>query len=409
MTGLAVIPSLKDSVWKCPRWNICCGYKGELSVKTSMNLKVVAVCASVMGLALTGLIPAGLASGASNSAQVAAAKKAVLADEALPETLPGPGRTKLPTPPPRGKHIVYLECNLSACVSHYQEYQQAVKLLHWTVSVVPFTATNPASLISAMDLAVSQKPDGIDVSGYAPSAVAAPLALAKAAGIPVVFDSTTGVTPTGMGAKGNGIVGFVNGGSSQVAAAQELANYMIAESDGQADIGIFSLADFPILTAQVTGARTFLQTHCSDCNYKQVYNEEVTGIGTTIPGAIVSVLEADPSMNYVYMTCGCMDSDVAAAIKAAGFSSRVAIVVGSPEDPDYPAVRNGTIAAAAGTGYQNTAYDVLDAFARYFEKVPLDKQPIEVGQLFTHSSPPIGDGTQRNLAGLYKALWDLGG
>ncbi|MGE3622103.1 MAG: hypothetical protein AB7L84_16740, partial [Acidimicrobiia bacterium] len=180
-------------------------------------------------------VGAGGGGGGSESSgddQVTAARARV--EEALAEPTEFIGREPLSEVPEPGKELIFLRCSLPVCSIIAAAFQDAAAVLDWKAEIIDFSSTDPESVIAAMNQAVDAAPDGIAITGLPISAFEEPLARAQKAGIPVSIGAVADVEVGGM--DGNGVVGLSSGPATVLAAAYMVGDYMIADSEGEANV-----------------------------------------------------------------------------------------------------------------------------------------------------------------------------
>jgi hypothetical protein len=91
-----------------------------------------------------------------SSVGVAQAKANVAAAETFPTTIPV--TDPLPSKPPTGKTIVFLQCEEQSCPLEGQGLQAAARAVGWNVKIFNFQAVNPATLVTALMTALQYHP-----------------------------------------------------------------------------------------------------------------------------------------------------------------------------------------------------------------------------------------------------------
>ncbi|MGE0309329.1 MAG: substrate-binding domain-containing protein [Acidimicrobiia bacterium] len=334
--------------------------------------------------------------------QVAAARARY--EQALLEPTGFVGREVLSSVPEPGKQLIFLRCSLPVCGIIAEAFGNAASVLDWDTSVIDFSSTDPESVIAAFNQAIDQGPDGIAITGLPISAFEEPLERARQAGIPVTIGAVAGVEVGGM--DGNGVIGLSSGVNTVVTAANMVGDYMIAESDGTANIAVFTVEDFPIIKAETEGLVQHITENCDGCKVK-VINQAVGDIGTVVPGAVVSAVQSDPTIDYVYFAFGDLSRGVGPALADARYEGE--IVGYGPITESYQKLIDGEEAAWSGASNRATGWDLIDTLARYFVGDPLSNDDLQLLQLFTSASPPPNEnpGIPSNFEELYPILWGL--
>jgi ribose transport system substrate-binding protein len=356
-------------------------------------------------LALALVLAAGASS--SNSADPGVAKaKALYASLLKPSATIGSYKPLSKTPP-KGKKIYFLQCSQPVCTAFYTGLKPAVAALGWTVTGHPFTQT-PEGIQTAVQAAIDAKPDGIFFTGISPTLLTKQLAAAKAAKIPIVagFDIAS---PSGP------IIQMLGGSKTVAAAANSVADYVVADSGGKAKILAFSISAYTILNLNTSAFGKEVKRLCPGCSIR-VDNVQVTDVGTKIPATVVSELQRDPSITYLAFAFGDMPLGVNAALKAAGLDKKVKIVsYGSASPTVIHDISTGKMAASDAWSILFNSWQAVDAFARYFVGDPVPAAPSEQPMLITSANAKSqfkGDanwefGGPPNYTAAFKKLWHV--
>lgn len=342
--------------------------------------------------------------GGDTSTQVADAKERSDALLAEPKEL----RTTEPLSkkPEAGKTVAWLQCSQSSCGVIGDGVTAAAEVLDWKINRIDFSNTDPESIITAMDQAVDSKPDAIALSGVPSERYEVALERANEAGIPVI---TGAVIDEVGGMDGNGIVGLVGGGASYEEGASIVADWVIADSDGKANVLIVTADDFPIIKFESEAVQAHLDEACDGCKYT-VLNQAVADIATNTPNNVVSALQQDPTIDYVYFGFGDLSRGVAPAISAAGLDAQVVGL--APVNENFQRLIDGEEAAWASWATSLIGWGMVDGLARFFngdDMEPANDQPLTF-RLFTADSPPPNENPifPTNYEELYAELWQAG-
>lgn len=339
----------------------------------------------------------------SDSAGVARAKAAVAKYEKPPTSI---GITKpLKTKPATGKTIDMVVCNLPVCKIFITTGEEAAEALGWHVKAI-YTTGTPEDINAKISQAVSEKPDGILTSGWNRSVYEEALKEAEAAEVPIVTSGTTDKTEPPFIANTVGIPVFVRNG-------EILGNFIVADSNGKANVAAFNIAEYVHLRALAEAIESTIEKQCSECGAK-VVEQQLTDIGTDLPSNVVSTLQADPSINYLAFTDGNFSSGVVAALREAGLSEKVKIVLEDPTEANFPEILAGNEYAGLAYSQPWVVWTGFDSFARYFEGEDAQNPPLAMPtQILTKSnleaalegatntwSPP-------NMQQQFKELWHV--
>jgi ribose transport system substrate-binding protein len=328
----------------------------EPKARTSSWRWTLAVTAAVLALA-----PALAACGDDDSDSAATAagsgSKSTESAPSVPDPITSPpdkiAITKPWTsPPPTGKTIFWLQCELPICAKIAQGGKAAAAAIGWKFESVVFKAGNPAG---GMQTALQRKPDAIFISGIPAAAIKSQLAAAEKAGIPVVGCGDPEQPGPGKYASMCGTTTGPDG--------EQLGLWAIKDSGGDAHVVSVTIPSFPSLTTTTDGTAKAVKQYCPKCS-ADILPVTVDDLGAgQVASKLVAYLQAHPDVNYVLFTFADLGAGVAAALKGAGLDSKVKLigngagptqfktmVAGGTPDAAwmaYPAVLSGWIATDA--------------------------------------------------------------
>jgi ribose transport system substrate-binding protein len=286
-----------------------------------------------------------------------------------------------------------------------QAIQAAAKVLGWKVDIIPTQSTAQA-VASSMSLAVEKHPSVVMTGAAFPeSTFPTQLAQLKKAGIPYV-ECCTG------DAIGNGVVANIDPTADFTLRGVWLAHWLVANSNGTADVAVYNLPTYPVLNAVATGITSTLKSTCPGCTYSS-QNIAVTSIGTTLPSQVVSYLRANPKVKYVAFTFGDMTLGLSTALKAAGLTSKVQVVTQHASKANFQDIANGSEAVNLPEPDLQIGWYMVDAAIRAFEKVPVPNDQykyvpenfITKANLKSVTAPYVSD---PNYKAEFLKLWKLG-
>jgi ribose transport system substrate-binding protein len=329
---------------------------------------------------------------------VQAAERYVAARVSAPNALPV--TTPLTKAPPKGKSVVCVEQNLIGDEVICAEAKAAAQVLGWNLRVVQST-TDPQAVAGAMAQAVQLHPDGVIQTAVPISVFPTQIQQLHAAGIPYVTVSSTDRVGPLVLANVNNVQEFRLRGAM-------LAQWAIAKSGGKAQAVITNLAQYPTSVNMTQEFLNTMQADCSACKASSI-DVQVSEIGTSLPGRLVSFLQAHPGVHWIVLHVGSMIVGVPQALAAAGLGSSTHILT---ESGTLDFVRNGQEEV-------NTPDDamvgwlMMDALARKFEGLPIPEN--QYATLPTRFVTKANVGNQNvpyvgvpNYQELFKKLWLVG-
>jgi len=295
---------------------------------------------------------------ASGGTKVSSALRARV--QALLANPTGIGRTTaLTRKPATGKLIVGIETPISTALVTGAGQAAGAALLGWKYKTIQ-EGTGPEDPEQALNLAIALKPSGIIYYTAPRQSMAAGLAKAKAAGIPVVTSATPDANPPAAP-----IIAQYNNSAAMLAPlGSGLADYVAVNSNLSAHVALVTLPVYSVLQSFDNEFQGELKTDCAQCTITQV-PQQLTDLGTVTPTSVVNAVRRDPQINYVIFDCGCAAAGVSAALRAAGLNS---VVIGGegPLTPSIKELQQGQNEAWAALPLESMGYGLIDSFARYF-------------------------------------------
>jgi ribose transport system substrate-binding protein len=315
--------------------------------------------------------------------------------------------------PPKGKTIISLENQTPSNFAVEAGMRQAAALLGWTFKTIAIPA-GTEGVQQAFKSAITQRPDGIRVSGQPRAQYEVQIADAASKGITVVQDSS-GDQP------GNGLIDTAISNLPQARIyGQLMADWVIADSNGKAKVGLFNIPQFPSLTANADGFKAELSKRCPDCKVTGV-DQQLADIGIKTPGAVTSLVQKSPDTHYLVFTLGDLSNGVSKALRAAGMQpSKYKLAGGVPTQEDLTALKNGDTGAWTAFAAPVMGWRIMDIFARHFagdSVKPVDDSPLLPTQLLTKDNinTAVTDPSAMNwYVGVadykdqFKKLWHVG-
>jgi ABC-type sugar transport system substrate-binding protein len=238
--------------------------------------------------------------------------------------------------------------------------KEAAKALGMTVTAVDASANDPAGLI---EQGVAQGYDVILLQSVDSATMAAPLADAKAAKIPVIELTTSDPQLPTSDAKARGIFGYVTFCYS--CAGKQMAAFVVADGGEGARAVIYTVPGLVVSESMVRAFQSEVARLCSTCSVKVInapfaqWGNLQTLTGTAIEG------NADAKHLYLIPVFDAMvPIGVAAAVAEKGLGASVKIVTYNGTDAGLPGVADGTVAADIGGPQVWLGWATVDQVAR---------------------------------------------
>jgi ABC-type sugar transport system substrate-binding protein len=341
---------------------------------------------------------------------VAAAKKAIAAAELPTKVWQGP--TDHLTPP-KGVKIGIVECSsvVNGCVTPADGAVVAANALGWVAKIYDGLGT-PAGQNAAVISALAAGAEAVLLVGVDPTAIKSSLQEAASRHAPVgdLGDSY---------APGNGLTFSV--GANYPADGVLEGEWIVAASNGKAVVLPTNDKEY-IATVQLTDAAVQYLKACTTCKVLPQQYFVSTSIGNGLGQRIASVLETNPTVDYIVGAYDPAVEDMVPAIESAGLAKRVSIVsnVGSPANLVY--ISKGLVQKADIVFDNNyMGWAGVDQVVRLLLHKPLWKSPgvTNPGIMYSENTPshfvvksnlpPAGTAWKAsfNTAALYESVWGL--
>jgi ABC-type sugar transport system substrate-binding protein len=286
------------------------------------------------------------------NAAVAGSTKAVVA--APPTRPPGSiqvGRA-LSKSPPKGKKLIFLQCELPACARYVPGINAATAALGWSAKTEVFKNADPGG---ALQQAINEHPDYIAITGIPAAALKPQLAAATRAGIPVISCATPDRPSPGGYA--------VQCGGTLATDADYVARWMINDSGGKGHMVALTIPQFPVLNTETDWLKANLKRLCSGCASDQLDLTIDDVAGGQVASKLIAFLQSHPGVNYVYFTFNDLSRGVPAALKAAGFGDKVKLVGAAGDAAIMKTIGSGQDAWTIAPNVYS-AWVMVDAMAR---------------------------------------------
>jgi len=216
----------------------------------------------------------------------------------------------------------------------------------------------PTQWVQGVEYATNNKFDAIDLLGGVNPAVLGPqIAAARAAGVQVFVSDLYDTTQP---ADAN-IDSYLSVPYNQV--GDLLANWVIAKTDGKANVLIVGSDEVVPTAPYVKGIVDRLEKDCPECKHTYI-NAPIPEWSTKIQAGVQSALIADPTINYVIPIYDSMSQFVMPAITITGKRDQVKVATFNGTPFVLDAIRNGDIEMDIGKSIGWVGRTILDAYMR---------------------------------------------
>ena len=307
---------------------------------------------------------------------------------------------KLGAAVPKGKTISYLNCPVAICTEVGQGVQQATKALGWRFRNVPSNAT-PAGYKQAWQQIAQNPGHGVvDVAILPDSAVASSI---KQANVPVV-------AVTSPSAPGPGTLAVIDSRQAVQRQGEAEASWVVQEAGKPVKSVFVYDPSLQAISTAWDGYRSQMSKVCPECSV-DVLKVSAAKIGPALAQDVISHLQRKPDVGYVVFGLGDLATGVPAAIRAAGISAKVKIVVRAATPPNLQDVKSGAIAAAFTDEAYEAGWRAVDKILRAMTNSPLgETTPVGKVRLLTQDNLPADISKPYAVPGYqggFKQAWGL--
>lgn len=291
-----------------------------------------------------------------DAAGIAAAKKDI-EPLAAPPTEIGP--TVPLTRKPDVKTVAWLECEQPSCAAITPGFKAATAALGWKLLVIPAKSFDQGP---AIEQALAQGANYIAHTGSPLATAETQIAKAKAAGVPYLSCYSTDDPDFAN----NDLLMQCGDDSGVEANGAHIANWVIVDSKGAANVLIVNIPDFPVLVSEVKGAKDAYTKNCSACKVQELNVTVDQLIAGEVAGAVTAAVQANPDVNYIEYTFGDLPAGSVEALTSAGLNKGRKIVgVDFSTQLGLPGIIAGTHAAWSANPKPYAGWLMVDAMARH--------------------------------------------
>ncbi len=332
-----------------------------------------ATAALTLASVVTGVAPASAASARARHDAAYKPNFAAMMRNALsmvPNHWEGP---TVPAKAPKGVKIAAITCYsiLEGCVIPAEGIATAAKDIGWKERTFDGGGT-PTSQSAQILNAVSWGAKVIALIAITPSAVESALHAAKRAGAIIVSGSSglNSPNPTIAPPKGD-LWSAVDVSPNYPLLGKHVAEWVIANSHGKANIAVYGDKEFDSINAQQAGFVPEIHT-CRTCTISPVMYFTATQISSALGPEVVGYLRSHPATDYIYAGYDPPAAAMVSAIQTAGLGQRVQIVSALGNAQNLHFVQQGQV-ETADAAYDNTymGFAMVDQSIRLLDHKPL--------------------------------------
>lgn len=255
---------------------------------------------------------------------------------------------------PTGALVEFVQCGVPICQAIGDGVEEAAEAAGLKFKRVN-QGNTPQEIAAGWDQVVQDDPAAA-ISAGVPAALFKPQ-LAKLAAQDTKVIGWTMPEPAGEGLTINMI-----GPEENNYLGTLLADYVTAETGGEAETLVVNAPAYAVLTSMQEGFEERYARDCPGCGYGKL-DFEPTDIGKSLPEKVVSYLQKNPDTNWIVMTFGDPAIGVPEAIKAAGLPLPKIITTAGGK-VNYAYIETEDQAADLGSSTDFLGWKAIDAAAR---------------------------------------------
>lgn len=319
-----------------------------------------------------------------------------------------PETQALPSAPPKGKTVLFLQCEVAQCSYEGVGMKAAAAAIGWTVKVLNFQAANPATLVAALQTGLQYHPVAAFFSGVPQEAWQSEQKAYAAAGAFIV-DNYVATVPTGAGVEaGRGYT------PENTTMGKVLADEQIADSGGAPATSL--VVNVPAYTLFVPLANSYKAEIAKSCPACKVTENDFTLpqlLGGALVPAVVSAAKRISGLKYIVSVNGAFTAALPQALKAAGLAGKLKLISGQGVSNDQQNVLNGTQLSTVGGPFIEGGWQNMDIAIRAVMHLPASAgDGVVPWVLLTKDNlgtPSDSYDKPANYPALFDKLWHVGG
>jgi ABC-type sugar transport system substrate-binding protein len=276
-----------------------------------------------------------------------------------------PVTQSLPSAPPKGKTVLFMQCEEVECSYEGVGMKAAAATIGWNVKVLNYQAANPATLVTALQTGLQYHPVAAFFSGVPQEAWQSEQKAYAAAGAFLV-DNFVATTPSGPGvAPGRAYQ------QDMTSLGTVLADEQIADSGGQpANSLIVNVPTYDVFGPLVTAYKAEIAKACPACQFTEVNVTLPQMLAGDLNAAVVSAAKRATGVKYIVSTNGSFTDQLPQALKAAGLGGKFKLISGQGLSPDQQNVLNGAQLATVSSPLTLSGWQDVDIAIRLAMHLP---------------------------------------
>lgn len=313
----------------------------------------------------------------------------------------------LPSAPPKGKTVVFLQCEQEQCAIEGDGIQAAAKAIGWNFKRLNFKAAEPNTLITALKTALQYHPVASFFAGV-PQAVWGSVAKDYAAAGAFITENFEATAPTGAGVEaGRGY------DAENVKIGKALADQQIVDSNGAPSKAILvDVPSYPIFVPLAKAYQDELSSLCPSCTTEKVEATLPQLLGGQLVPAVVSSAQRNKDAKYIVSVNGSFVAQLPQALKSAGLDGKFKIISGQGGPLDQQNVLDGKALATTSSPFELSGWQDVDMAIRKVMGRPIPEgDHVVPWKLLTKDNlgtPRASYDEPADYADQFKKLWKVG-
>lgn len=284
------------------------------------------------------------------------------------------GPTK-PAKAPSGIKLGIISCSqtLQGCVTLAAASEKAAKEIGWEAKTYDGQSTTSTQNTQIAN-AISSGAEVIELIAIDPKTVQTGLKVAEKAGALIVSADNSGSEPNPeIPAPAGAAWPKVDVSADYGKLAETTAEWIVADSEGKANVLVYGDKEYPAVDAGVAGLLKVLEA-CEGCSVAGPEYFTAAQIANTVGPNVVSYLRSHPEVEYVYAPYDPSAAAMVTAIQGAGLGGKVKVVsyLGNQQNLEFLTEENVQAADGAVDNTYN-GYAVVDQAIRLLNEEPMWK------------------------------------
>jgi hypothetical protein len=272
----------------------------------------------------------------------------------------------LPSAPPKGKTVLFLQCEEQTCGLEGDGMKAAAAAIGWNVKVLNFQAANPATLVTALKTGLQYKPVAAFFSGAPQEAWQSVQQDYVKAGA-FITENNDSVAPSGDGVEaGRGYA------ETETAIGKVLADEQIADSNGAPVKSLLvSVPSYSLFIPLAHAYKDEISKACSGCEVTEVDATLPQMLGGQLIPAVVSAAKRISGLKYIVSVNAAFVAQLPQALMAAGLGGKFKIIAGQGIAANQKNVLDGSELAMTGEPFIMDGWEDVDMAIRYVMHLPI--------------------------------------